>query len=470
MRTLSLSTLLLLLTSCTVVEEPPAADPWPDVLGLSHAVDPDPSDDIAEYSLVVGEEAVELVKGQVVDAWTYNSLTPGPLLQAWIGQTMRIHVTNDLSEPTTIHWHGLRIDVAMDGVVMGKVQAIEPGETFTYEFTPPDAGTYWYHPHVRAHVQVEAGLYGALIVHERGTAAPSIDADRIFVIDDVLLDGDGQIMEVNMNSMMTQMHGRSGNRLLINGQEAPLSASMVPGAVERWRLVNTANARTAHFRFPGLEVREIGADGGLWRQAWLRDIDYLQLPIGARAELEVRLAEGEESGSMEQVVLALDADDNVVELGFDRVLAHLDEEAEPSIATGHHANPDTIRPDPEGADTYLMEISAAQGSGGIVWMLNGRAWPHESDWIVPQNVPQIIEIRNTAGPEHPFHLHGQFFEVMDRNGSDADLPGLRDTVLVGGMDTVTVVTNFDNPGEWMVHCHILEHAELGMMTTVTVEP
>lgn len=460
----------LLFAACAEppAEEPPPEEPvgLPTVEGLTPSVDLDPTDDVAEYAMTVREDSVELVEGQMVDAWTYDGLTPGPLLQARVGQLVRVHVTNELDEPTTVHWHGLRIAVEMDGVVMGNVAAIEPGETFVYEFTPPDAGTFWYHPHVRSHVQVEAGLYGALVVHEAEEQAPSVDADRIFVLDDVLLD-DGEIAEES-NNHMVQMHGRFGNTLLVNGQEDPLGIVMPPDGVERWRLVNTANARTMEFRFPGLQVREIGADGGLWPQDWTRTIDELVLPVGARAELEVRLEDQE--GTLEQVVLALDANNNVIEVPIERALVGLDAGADASTATGHTADPSMALPDVDDAETHLLEVDAINAADGTVWRLNGLAWPEESDWVVDRDVPAIIEIRNDLGPEHPFHLHGQLFSVLDRDGDPAHERGLLDTVLVGGGTTVRIATDFDNPGTWMVHCHILEHTERGMMTTVEVVP
>ena len=462
--------LLLLLASCVEPIEDdevpaPVADQLPTVEGLSPVADVDPFDDVAEYRLDVSAAQVELVAGQQVQAWTFNGTTPGPLVQARRGQLVRIHVTNNLDEPTTVHWHGLRIDVAMDGVVMGSIPAIEPGETFTYEFRPPDAGTFWYHPHVRSNVQIEAGLYGALIVHEDD--APDVDTDRIFVLDDVLLDANGAIAEEAWPHP-TQMHGRSGNTLLINGKQDAMALDLRPGAVERWRLVNTANARTATLRFPGLEVREIGADGGLWPQAWTRSIDQLVLPVGARAELEVRLAGAE--GSLEQIVLAVQ-DGDVVELEIPRAEVFVDDAQEPSTAAGYTADPLMPVLGSDDAETHLLEVGAVNGPDGqVVWMLNGVAWPEMSDWVVPQDVPAIIEIRNTLGPEHPFHLHGQFFTVLDRNGVAADELGLRDTVLVRGNSTVRIATDFSNPGMWMVHCHILEHAERGMMTMVEVVP
>ena len=469
--TRSLLLLALLLTACVepaAEEEPPPVEPQalPTVQGLQPSVDLDPSDDVAEYAMTVREGSVELVAGQMVEAFTYDGMSPGPLLQVRRGQLMRVHVTNDLDEPTTVHWHGLRIDVAMDGVVMGNIPAIAPGDTFVYEFTPPDAGTFWFHPHVRSNVQVEAGLYGALVVHEDAALAPSVDADRIFVLDDVLLE-DGVIAEESSNHMV-QMHGRFGNTLLVNGQEDPLSIDLRPDGVERWRLVNTANARTMVFRFPGLSVREVGADGGLWPQEWTRSIDELTLPVGARAELEVRL-DGDE-GSLEQVVLALDANNDVIEVPVDRALVTLDGDAAASDASGFTADPPMALPDVDGADEHVLAVSAVNGADGVTWMLNGRAWPEASDWVVDQNVPVIIEVQNDLGPEHPFHVHGQFFSVLERDGAPADERGLWDTVLVRGGTTVRIATDFSNPGTWMVHCHILEHAERGMMTTVEVVP
>jgi len=454
---------LSLLAACEVVPEEPVG--LPTVEGLTAAIDLDPSDDVAEYAMTVREERVELVSGQTVDAFTYDGLTPGPLLQAWVGQTVRIHVTNELDEPTTVHWHGLRISAEMDGVVMGSVQAIEPGASFTYEFVPPEAGTFWYHPHVRTNVQVEAGLYGALVVHELDDVAPVVDADRVFVLDDILLEDDGSIAPESFAGM-TGMHGRFGNTLLVNGQEDPITGTIPPEGVERWRLVNTSNARTMVFRFPGLRVREIGADGGLWRQAWTRSVDQVVLPVGARAELEVRL-DGE-SGSLQQIVLALNSNNDVVEVEIDRALIALDAEAEASVATGFTADPPMA--DYTDGETFRLELDGINTMSGLQWRLNGQVWPDTADWLVARDTPTIIEIANLAGPEHPFHMHGQLFSVLDRDGVEADEKGLRDTVLVGGQSTVRIATEFDNPGMWMVHCHILEHAELGMMTTVEVLP
>jgi len=461
----------LLLTSLGCAEEPAETPPaFPPIEGLTALEDTDPADGVVEYSMTVEKEDIEFIDGVTTKMFTYDKLTPGPLLQAHVGDLVRVHVTNDLGEPTTVHWHGMRVPADMDGVVAGGLLAIEPGDTFTYEFVAPEAGTFWYHPHVRSAVQVEAGLYGVFVVHERQELRPQIDADRVFVIDDIRLDEDGSISE-HVNGGMDVMHGRAGNVLLVNGSESAPRVDMVPGSVERWRLVNTANARTMYLRFPRLEVREIGGDGGLWLQAWTRGIEDLVLPVGARAELEVRLADGETRGDMTLVVLVSDGNGGAMEDELQAVRVRAPEgELVAGGFAGYTADPSVVVPDATADDAPDHEVafSGYNDDGQIVFTMNDRAWPDYEEWVVDRGALQVIDVSNDLGMEHPFHLHGQWFTVLSRNGQPAPELGLRDTVLVGGMETVRIATTFDNPGLWMVHCHILEHAEAGMMAVVEV--
>jgi len=458
-----------LLAGCT---EPTPEEPagFPDVEGLVALEDLDPTDGVVEYALQIEKEDLEIVEGQSTRMWTFNKLSPGPLLQANVGDLVRVHVTNQLDEPTTVHWHGLRISADMDGVVAGSLVAIEPGATFTYEFTPPEAGTFWYHPHVRSNVQVEAGLYGALIVHEGPEVRPEVDTDRIFVLDDIRLDSDGSI-SAHATAGMDIMHGRAGNVLLVNGAEDAPRVDMVQGSVERWRLVNTANARTLQLEFRDLEVREIGADSGLWPQAWTRTISSLELPVGARAELEVRLPDGQTQGEMNFVVMVSDGNGGVDEASIQAVRVRPPEDdLTPIGAAGHTGNPVMPVPDRTMDDPvdHTVEFSGYNDNGEIIFTMNGRAWPDYEDWTVARGEVQVIDVVNDLGMEHPFHLHGQWFSVLGADGEAVDQPGMRDTVLVRGLETVRVAAAFDNPGDWMVHCHILEHAEAGMMAMVTV--
>jgi FtsP/CotA-like multicopper oxidase with cupredoxin domain len=148
-------------------------------------MDPDP--DVVEYHMVASPSEVTWLEDSPTEVWSYNGLVPGPLLQARVGQTVRVIFTNNLDEPTTIHWHGLRIANAMDGVPAVQ-DPVEPGETFTYEFTVEEAGSYWYHPHMRTYEQLDRGLYGLLVVHE--SEPPAVDKERYFALDDIRLNDD----------------------------------------------------------------------------------------------------------------------------------------------------------------------------------------------------------------------------------------------------------------------------------------
>ena len=480
LRSLLLPALLLsfAMAACTPTEVPPVEeeeevlppDDYPALSGVTALEDLDPAFDVAEYELSVDVSTQELTDGTSTEVWTYNGITPGPVLQARVGELVRVRVTNNLPQPTSIHWRGMRVPTDMDGVSGMGVYAIGSGETFTYEFTARDAGTFWYHSHVQPHVQVEAGLYGAFVVHEETALQPDVDGDRVFVFDDVLLDDEGQIAEPGMEHHV-QMHGRSGGVLLVNGQEVEDAIHLAPGAVERWRIVNAANARSMTFRFPGLEVREIGSDGGLWRQSWTRDATQLFLPVGARAELEVRLAEGEDAGQMEMIVLALDAQNNVVEVEVEMVPVRLDDDAEPSSKEGHTADPAYDMPDvdAESAIDHTLELGQVQDADGqATWQVDGLSWPDYTVWVVDAGEVQVIELSNLFGMPYPMHLHGQLFTIVSRDGDAVDEPGLRDTVWLNGGEDVVIATDFSNPGYWLYHGSILEYAALGLQALVEV--
>src|SRR5688500_9569956 len=170
-------------------------------------------------------------------AWGFNGQVPGPVLEARAGDVLEVRFTNRLPEPTSIHWHGLRLPAPMDGTDMVQ-QPVAPGETFTYRFLLPDAGTFWYHPHVDEVVQLERGLYGALVV--RGDDEPKLDAERVLVLDDVALDRGGQLKPPGR--WMEKHDGRQGSIRLVNGQQEP-QLEIAAGQIERWRLVNASSAR-----------------------------------------------------------------------------------------------------------------------------------------------------------------------------------------------------------------------------------
>jgi len=436
----------------------------PPVEGPPALEDLNPDPDVVEVEIVAAPARIELADGLELDMYAYNGMFPGPMLQAKVGDRVIVHFTNGLPEPTTIHWHGFRISDQMDG--NPRIQnPVQPGASFTYDFVVPDAGTYWYHPHVRANEQIEKGLYAPIVIHD--PADPDVfDVERVFVLDDILLDENDE-MPAFLASHPEVMHGRSGNLLLTNGRAdgGGMTAS-AQGDVERWRIINAANARTMSVGIGGVaSARIIATDGGRTEQAHARS--RVTLPVGQRYDFEVTMWEGGEA-SLTSYVLTRDADGNIVEEPFDVALVDVE-------TTG--TLPSTTWPSLEPAPARTVDreetirFNGQQNADGeLEWTLNGEAFPTEPLFTFVEGDTVRMTLINEAGPEHPFHLHGQFFRIVDDGGQGLFTEGLRDTVLVPGLTTVVIEAYLDNPGQWMAHCHILEHAELGMMSEIVVEP
>ena len=244
------------------------------------APDLDPSPAVVEVALEAKLAQVEIAPGRTLSLWTYNGQLPGPRIEAKVGDTVRVRFKNSLPEATTIHWHGLRVPARMDG--SPSVQSpIAAGAEFTYEFVVPDAGTFWYHPHVRTDEQVERGLYGAFVV--RGPEEPKTTTEQTVVLDDVLVDEDWQLRDFELDSMQA-MVGRQGNVILANGWAHPI-ARAPRGGLHRFRFINAANARYFRLALPGHRLIQIGTDGGFVTTP--QEVDDLLLVPGERADVLV---------------------------------------------------------------------------------------------------------------------------------------------------------------------------------------
>ena len=445
------------------IENEPEPEPvWemPTIEGMATVEDENPDAGVVEVRLRAEPGRVQLADDFELDVYTYNGHLPGPLIQATVGDEVIVHFTNGLEEPTTIHWHGLRISDQMDG--NPRIQApVEPGESFTYRFVVPEAGTFWYHPHVRSNEQVEKGLYGALVVHD--PADPVYDAERVMVVDDILLDGDRIADFLAYHPEI--MHGRYGNVLLTNGRADEVVAQGAQGRVERWRIINTANARTMALSLSGASFKVVGTDGG--RLAEPYQTDRLQMAVGQRYDIEVTL---EEPGRVDlnSHVLTLNEQDEVEEIAIPIWSLDVEETGEEPEAVVWPALEEPA-PRPEAREETLTFNVYQTALGAVRWTINDKAFAEEPLLTFTEGEVVRLRLVNEAGPEHPFHLHGQFFTIVDQGTDETHQPGFKDTVLVPGRSTVEIIAYMDNPGRWMAHCHILEHAELGMMAEIVVE-
>lgn len=435
-------------------DQPPPYDPVIAEVPTFEDINPDPH--IVEVNLHASSTMLEIKPGYQTAVMAYNDRIPGPLLKAHVGDRVIVHFQNDLAVATTIHWHGLRISSDMDGNPMVQ-PPIPAGGSFTYDFTVPDAGTFWFHPHFQTIEQIERGLYGAIVVTE--DKAPEFTAERLFVLDDIRFDNAYQIAPFEYSGHDVMM-GRLGNTLLVNGSTEPVTGTAKLRSVERWRLLNAATARVLEVSVAGASWRVIGSDGGLLPQPYTTD--RITIAPGQRYDVEVVY---DQASAMSQLLV------HVLEVVNNRE----QEVAEPMAQFAIDGDANAKLP------TYpavtLPEIPAAPiekeirlGANDQGFTINGLVGSQVPIDEYTQNVPVRFTIVNEIGPYHPFHLHGEFFQILERNGQPANEPGFKDTVLLDSMETVKIVTYFENPGRWMYHCHIPEHAENGMMAELDVHP
>jgi FtsP/CotA-like multicopper oxidase with cupredoxin domain len=418
---------------------------------------PAPGRAVVKVELEARETEWEFTPGRLTRAWGYNGSVPGPVIEAHVGDVLEVRLTNRLSEPTTIHWHGLRVPSAMDGTDMAQ-HPIPSGESFTYRFTLPDAGTFWYHPHSNETVQLERGLYGALIV--RAPDEPAFDAERIFVLDDVTLDGEGQVAPPG--GQLERHDGREGGTRLLNGKAEP-RLTIRAGQIERWRIVNAASARYVRLSIGGRPFHILGTGGG-----------FLETPVTVS---EVLLVPGDR---VEIAVGPFNEGDvlQVQSLPYNRGTGAKRTErfATLRVEPGSHSKtviPErlrTITPLIEGRGTPTREVrftSRHSAEHGVDFLINDET--HHRAEPVTVGELQVWDILNESRIDHPFHLHGFFFQILERNGEPPAFRSWEDTVNVPAKGQVRIAwVPDDRPGEWMYHCHILEHHEAGMMAHFVV--
>jgi FtsP/CotA-like multicopper oxidase with cupredoxin domain len=417
--------------------------------------------------------------GERTKLWAYNAINPGPEIRVKRHDQVKVRLVNGLDEPTMIHWHGIRIDNAMDGSPLTQ-NPVRSGETFDYEFAAPDAGTYWYHPHLDASKQVERGLYGALIVEEE--TPPADTEDMVLLLDDWLVNDDGTLNEAAFGDIRIAAHGgRMGNWFTVNGKSRP--HMQAPAAKRlRLRLINCANARIMNIQIKGAAPVIIALDGQPLPTPREVGTDALQLGPGARADLIIR-------GSAEDIVIAnVNAANEPLEVAY---ISRTGEAGETDTAAidplSSNGLPDTIDITGVTPRELVMEGGVHGGmksaklrgqdmdmrqlvQNGMAWSFNGVAGMTEEPLAtVKLGETVVIDFINKTGWPHAMHLHGHHMKLLQADGKQATHQDWRDTLVMAANSKVQVAFIADNPGKWMLHCHMLEHQESGMMTWLAVE-
>lgn len=408
------------------------------------APDLDPAPDVLHVALTASI-------GAMFDhsvTWAYERTVPGPTLRARVGDTLVVDLHSDLPDDTSIHWHGVHLPWDQDGIEWIQT-SVPPGGDRTYTFPLDRAGTYWYHPHFDSAGQVDAGLYGMLVVED--PAEPMPDADWVWVFD--VLD---EALE-DTGSATDHAHGSAtaSPPWVVNRGVDP-EFTVAGGSVLRVRVLNASNTGYLHLDWPG--ARAIGGDQGLWAAP----SDTLPvLAPGDRLVVEFRPAEA----PVDVLALPVSLFGGPSPLDTARRVA-------------------TIRPDPPGPEGAQLSwpfsgaAPAQDGPADLVftlsgdgedWRINQQTWPDVTIPEVPLGTEVVVEVRNLSGARHPWHLHGLPFEVLSVDGVSLTTRTTEDTFDVDIRQTVRTRITADLAGDWMAHCHILPHAHGGMMTVIRVQ-
>ena len=451
------------------------------------------------------------INGRTLVMYAYNGQYPGPLIQVNQGADIVVRFRNALDQPTAVHWHGIRLENRIDGAPGVTQDPVEPGGRFTYRIHFRDSGIYWYHPHVREDVQQDLGLYGNLLVRpRRPDAFGPVNREETLMLDDLLLGDDG-LVPFGTERATHALMGRFGNVLLVNGETSYRLAAR-PGEVVRFFLTNVSNTRTFNLAFPGATMKLVGADVGRYeREVWT---DHVPIAPAQRYIVDVRFPAAGRYALMNQVQ-AIDHNIGNFYPEFDTlgVVTASGAPATPDLTGAYRTlrvNRDVVTdiaryrpwfaraPDKQ----LLLTLELGELPFGVLQMLRRDAmyshpveWSgtmpmmdwlptsREARWLLRDpatglenmdirwrfKVGDIVKIRigndrSSLHPmSHPIHLHGQRFLVLSHNGVPASDLAWKDTVLVPVGGTAELLVEMSNPGKWMVHCHIAEHLETGMM-------
>jgi len=445
------------------------------------------------------------INGQTYTMYSYNGQYPGPLIEVSRGSEIMVRFTNHLSDSTSIHWHGIRLENAFDGV-----EGVSDG--FTYKLRFPDAGLYWYHPHIREDIQQALGLYGNILVRQPGAKIPA-NREQILMLQDLLV-GDGGLIPFGQESPTHALMGRFGNVFLVNG-EPRYRLSVRRGEVVRFYLTNVSNTRTLNLSFPGARMKLVATDAGPFaHEAW---IESVVIAPAERYVVDVQFYRTGEFALLNKVIgldhlfgrffPMVDTLGSVtvaaarIHRDLSKAFAALRRLPPPFAAASSYLNrpPDqtlVLTLQTQGlpfVTERLMQLDSIYFApvewGGTMPMMNWASTGRQVRWVLkdpatgrenmeiawhfrrgePAKIRLVNERRAFHGMQHPIHLHGQRFLVLAVNGVPNEDLAWKDTVLVPAGAVVDILLDTANPGEWMLHCHIAEHLSAGMMMHFTVD-
>ncbi|MFO7179830.1 MAG: multicopper oxidase family protein [Pseudomonadota bacterium] len=432
-------------------------------LRLVEAVDLDPHPNVTSVKLRAAPASVEILPGIETDVLAYSGSLPGPLIRAKRGDRIRIEFENGMSLPTTVHWHGMRVPNDMDGVPHHGPLLVQPGAGFVYEFDALDASLFWYHPHHYSLETIGAGLYGPLLVEDPDE--PELGDEVVLVLSDISLDQNGALYR-HPNDRETVAAGRDGNVVLVNGRMKPRLEAL-SGRRQRWRIVNSARSRYFRLSLPGHTFIQIGSDHGRIESP-IEVAEPLMVP-GERLDLLVE-PRGEPGTTLELRALPVARGNSLPQSELITLL-----EMEFVGVGSSPPLPDLTRPlapiDATGATVVEIGLTMGERDGVVEMGINGIPYGQSEPLHARVGETQVLRVMSESGFSHPFHLHGFVFQELDANGVPVRPLKLKDTIEVPPLSVVDLAVTYDNrPGIWMFHCHILDHAEAGMMGELVVSP
>ena len=421
---------------------------------------------VVEVNLSAAPARLELEPGKPTDAFAYNGTVPGPTLDLREGDSVIIHFHNGLAEPTTVHWHGLHLPAGADGSPLDPVPS-GGSRDYVFRLGKGTAGTYWYHPHPdrTATKQVARGLFGAIVIRAADDPLAGIP-DRLLMLSDNRFREDGSVDLPDPHSPQAQIdqeNGREGPMLMVNGKvnsELPIR----PGEVQRLRIVNASAARVYRLAVEGQKLVQVGTDGGLIEHPV--EVDDVVLANSERVEVLVH-GTGSSGDVARLQTLPYDRYDSHTrpsDWNHRRDVLRLRTQGTPAQAA---VIPTDLRVISAVDTTNVAEHRVMVFSQGLI---NGKTMDmNRVDATARLGTTEIWQIENVVGMDHPFHLHGFRFQVLDRDGEPEPFRSWKDSVNIPKHGVVRIAVQFDDyAGRWMFHCHILDHEDMGMMGVLQV--